>query len=105
MKVLTNIAPDWGSVNGVVGPDHGIDELIEACECDPDHVVASSRVPRFKMPRQWDEDGHETEGSGDGEKRVSDVRHDSGRVRGEGDQKGDGTRLCSREALSARIAL
>lgn len=51
VRVLTNIAPDWGLVNGIVGPDHGINELIEARECDPDHVVASSGVQCLKVPR------------------------------------------------------
>ena len=49
-RVLTNIAPDRRPVKGVVGPDHGVDELIEARQCDPDHVVASSGIPRLKVP-------------------------------------------------------
>ena len=42
------------------------------------------------MPRQRDEDSHKTKSGGNGEQRVSDVVHDSGRVgrkRGEGEKE------------------
>ena len=77
-RALTNVAPDWCPVNGVIGPNHRIDELVEARQSGPHHVVASSRIPCLEMPWQRDEDTDKTKGGDDGEERVSDVEHDSG---------------------------
>jgi hypothetical protein len=90
-RALTNVAPDRCPVNGVVGPNHGIDELVEARQSDPHHVVASSGIPRLEVPWQRDEDSYKTKGGDDGEERISDVEHDSGWAGREGG--GDGGKV------------
>jgi len=72
-KLGGNVAPDWRPVDDVRIPNHGIDELVQACQARPKHVQASARVPGFDMPWKGNHTHHEADKGPCGEKPIRDV--------------------------------
>lgn len=46
-SVLTDITPNRRAVDRVIGPNNGVDKLVETSQRGPHHVVACSGVPSF----------------------------------------------------------
>jgi hypothetical protein len=74
-NALTDVAPDGRKVDGGAVPHERVDELVEAQDGRPDHVVAGARVPRLQVPRERDEREDRPEEGDNREERPRKVGH------------------------------
>lgn len=56
-------------------PDDGVDKLVKASQCGPDHIKACSSIPSLKVPWQRHENENETKESENRKDRVGWVSH------------------------------
>lgn len=72
--LLTDIAPNGGTVDDVTAPYNRVDELYQAGQRGPYHKDTSASIPCLEVPWQGNEGEYEAEKGKDGEERVGQVR-------------------------------